>query len=130
MQFSSRRFADVIVAAPVGRIDHANAGAFEDALRPLLHEAGGIHQPLLLDFAGVEYISSIGLRVVMTTARQAGAQGSRVAVASLRPVVAEIFAISRFDRIFAVYPSLPDALAELSPSALAVFNVGKTRSAT
>lgn len=129
MQISSHRLADVIVVAPVGRLDHGNAAPFEQALLPLLHQSDVARPTLILDFAGVEYISSVGLRVLMTAAKQAGTQGSRVAVAGLQPLVAEIFAISRFDRILDVYPSLPDALARVSPSALALFNAGKTPSA-
>ncbi len=121
MQFSSCRFADVIVAAPVGRIDHPNAGLFEDALRPILEQSGISKEALVLDFSGVEYISSVGLRVLMAGAKQAHAQESTIAVASLQPVVAEIFAISRFNRILDVYPSVSDALAKLSAPALEVF---------
>ena len=33
------QFAEVLVAAPVGRIDHAAAGALEQALAPLLAQA-------------------------------------------------------------------------------------------
>jgi anti-anti-sigma factor len=130
MQFSSCRFADVVVAAPVGRIDHSNAAPFEEALRPLLDQSGGGKQALILDFAGVEYISSVGLRVLMTAAKQARADDSKLAIAGLQPVVAEIFAISRFDRIFSVYPSVPTALAQLSAPALAAFNAARGHPAT
>lgn len=121
MQFSTHRFADVVVAAPVGRIDHSNAGPFEDALRPALDQSGVSREAVVLDFSGVEYISSVGLRVLMAAAKQAHAQGSKVAVAGLQPIVAEIFAISRFDRVIDLYPSVPDALARLSPPALEAF---------
>ena len=125
MQFSSRRFTDLVLAAPVGRIDHPNAGSFEEALRPLLEQAGTSKEAVLLDFSGVEYISSIGLRVLMAAAKQAQAQGSKLAIADLQPIVAEIFAISRFNRIFDLYPSVPEALAKLSPPALEAFNATK-----
>jgi anti-sigma B factor antagonist len=130
MQFSSRRFADVIVAAPVGRIDHPNAGLFEDALRPVLEQSGISKEALVLDFSGVEYISSVGLRVLMAGAKQAHAQGSKIAVASLQPVVAEIFAISRFNRILDVYPSVSDALAKLSAPAFEAFKAMRGGSET
>ena len=125
MQFSSRRFTDVVVAAPVGRIDHAGAGPFEEALQPILEQSGISKEALVLDFSGVEYISSVGLRVLMAAAKQARAQDSKIAVASLQPIVAEIFAISRFNRILDLYPSLPDALARFSPSALEAYNATK-----
>ena len=130
MQFSSRRFADVVVASPVGRIDHANAVPFEEALLPLLAQSNIDKEALLLDFAGVEYISSVGLRVLMAAAKQARAHESSIAVASLQPIVAEIFGISRFDRILDLYPSVADALARLSAPALEAFNALKGHSAT
>ena len=42
-------------------------------------------------------------------------------VAALQPVVAEIFAISRFYRILTVTETLDDALALCSPAALALY---------
>lgn len=130
MQFSSCRFADVVVASPVGRIDHVNAGSFEEALLPLLGQSNIDRESLLLDFAGVEYISSVGLRVLMAAAQQARAHESKIAIASLQPIVAEIFGISRFDRILDIYPSVAGALAQLSAPALEAFNEAKGQPAT
>jgi anti-anti-sigma factor len=130
MQFSSRRFTDVVLAAPVGRIDHPSAGPFEEALRPLLEQAGISKETLVLDFSGVEYISSVGLRVLMAAAKQARAQQSKIAIAGLQPIVAEIFAISRFNRILELYPSVPEALAQFSPLALEAFNATKDSTGT
>jgi anti-sigma B factor antagonist len=130
MQFSSRRFADVVVASPVGRIDQLSAGPFEEALLPLLPQSSISKEALVLDFSGVEYISSVGLRVLMAAAKQARAYESKIAVASLQPIVAEIFGISRFDRILDVFPSVAGALAQLSAPALEAFNAVKNQSAT
>jgi anti-anti-sigma factor len=122
MQFSSRQFADVAVAAPVGRIDHTAAGQFEEALAPLLAQAEADKRGLVLDFEGVEYISSVGLRVLMIAAKRMRAHGATIGVATLQPVVAEIFAISRFDSILGVSASVRDAVAKLSASALAALD--------
>ena len=122
MQFSSRQFADVVVGSPVGRIDHAAAGQLEQALAPLLAQAEADKRGLVLDFAGVEYISSVGLRVLMIAAKQMRAHGARIGVATLQPVVAEIFAISRFDSILDVSASVRGAVEKLSASALAAFD--------
>ena len=90
---------DVVVVAPAGRIDHATAGELERVLMPLLPQSGSGRQGLILDFAGVDYISSVGLRVLMIAAKQTRTHGARIAVAALQPVVAEIFTISRFDSV-------------------------------
>ena len=65
--------------------------------------------PLLRDFAGVEYVSSVGLRVLMLTAKQVKAQNGRIAIAALTPLVSEVFQISRFDLIFSVFDTLDSA---------------------
>ena len=122
MEISSRQFVDVVVAAPVGRIDHYSAGRLETALIPLLEQSAINKRAVVLDFAGVEYISSVGLRVLMVAAKQMRAHDAKIAVAGLQPVVAEIFAISRFDRVLDVYPSVRNALEKLSAPALEAFN--------
>ena len=122
VQVSSRQFADVVVAAPVGRVDHTSAAQLEHALLPLAEQVGVEKRAVVLDFSGVEYISSVGLRVLMVVAKKMHAHESKIAVAALQPVVAEIFAISRFDRILGVFPSVRSALEQFSAPALAAFD--------
>jgi len=85
---------------------------------------------VVLDFSGVEYISSVGLRVLMVTAKQMRGQAATFAVAALQPVVAEIFAISRFDRVLVVHPDLRSALAQCSPAALLAWQAAETPTGT
>jgi len=122
MDIASRRYGDVVVAAPVGRIDHANADSLAAALAPLVESVDG--GSLLLDFSRVDYISSVGLRVLMMTAKQMKGHGARVVVAAPQPVVAEILAISRFDRVIEIAPSVRKALEWLSAPALAAYVAG------
>jgi anti-anti-sigma regulatory factor len=58
----------------------------------------------------------------MIAARQMRGRHARIAVVGLQPVVAEIFAISRFNAVLEVFPALRDALAALSPEALAAYD--------
>ena len=126
MQFSSHQFANVVVAVPAGRIDHAAAGLLEKSLLPLLEQSGTAQFAVVLDFAGVEYISSVGLRVLMIAAKAMRGHGRPIAIAALQPVVAEIFAISRFDKVLTVFPSVRAALETQSPTALAAFDRAST----
>ena len=91
MQFASQRLVDVFVAAPVGRIDHPNAERLQRALAPILDEAVRDGDALVIDFSHVEYISSMGLRVLLMAARQLRAANARIAVAALQPVVPRNF---------------------------------------
>src|SRR4051794_36240788 len=117
MKLSPRTYADALVVAPSGRLDHESCEAFRAGLQPHLDAALAAAQAVVLDLSGLEYVSSAGLRCFMLAAKQADAQGGRILVASPRPVVAEILQISRFNLVFRVLPSVREALAAVSPAA-------------
>ncbi len=122
MELASKRFADTVALFATGRIDHATAEPFKAALAPHLATCAAGRDCLVLDLGGVEYISSVGLRVLMLASKQAKAQGGSLAVTDLQPVVREIFEISRFNLVLEVFPTLREALAKLSPPALTAFD--------
>lgn len=122
VELSSRRLADVVVVAPVGQIDHPNAQRLQEALAPVLGEAASRKDALLFDFSGVEYISSMGLRMLMVAAKQMRAQNARIGIAALQPIVEEIFEIARFNHVLEVFPSVRAALQKLSEPALLAYD--------
>ena len=124
MKLDSRTYADTVVVAPEGRLDHDNCEAFRAGLQPHLAQAAANRQRIVLDLSGLGYISSAGLRCFMLSAKEARASGGRIVLAALRPVVAEIFQISRFDMVFEIFPSVREALHALSASAVAAFDRG------
>jgi anti-anti-sigma factor len=121
VELSSLRFADVVVVAPVGPIDHTQSTRLQPALAPLVEEAAKARSALVLELSGVGYISSMGLRVLMIAAKELRSQGARIAVAAMQPVVAEIFDIARFGHVVEVFPSVRDALQAISAPALAAY---------
>jgi len=125
MQCPTHAYADVLVAIANGRIDFAGAQVLEGALAPALAQDGPV-RGIVIDLAGVDYISSVGLRVLMVAAKAMRARKASIAVASLQPVVAEIFEISRFHHVVDVRGSVRDAIAAVSPEALAAYD-GKER---
>ena len=114
MELSERKTNNATVLAPAGRIDMATADQFRDRLIPLVTTAGESKGSVVLDFSEVDYISSAGLRVLMLAAKQAKAAGAGIAVASLQPLVNEIFQISRFDKVLPCHSGVTEALAALS----------------
>jgi anti-anti-sigma factor len=66
----------------------------------------------VLDFSGVDYIASVGLRALMVAARQAKAGGG-IGIAALQPMVREVFSIARFDLVIPCFDSLESAAREL-----------------
>ena len=126
LQIATRQVADAVIAMPVGRIDHRTAGEFEAALTPLVAAAAAAKGALVLDFSRIEYISSVGLRVLMIAAKKMREREAPLLVTALQSVVAEIFAISRFDRILTVTATLDDAMARCSSAALAQYRSAGT----
>lgn len=122
MKFTSRKLADVVVAAPAGEIDHPNAMKLQEALAPFADDAAAGRAPLVLDFSAVEYISSMGLRVLMMASRAMRTRDAAMAIAGLQPAVAEIFEIARFQHVVVIFPTVRDALASLSPAAAKAYD--------
>jgi anti-anti-sigma factor len=122
MELMPKRYADTVVLAPAGRIDHSTSEGFKTALAPHIVRCAAGQDRIILDLAGVEYISSVGLRVLMLASKQAKAQGGAIGVAALQPAVKEIFDITRFTMVLNVFPSVREALTRLSPPALSAFD--------
>jgi anti-sigma B factor antagonist/stage II sporulation protein AA (anti-sigma F factor antagonist) len=92
----------------------SNAEAFKDALSAELSKA---RRALIIDLAGVDYISSAGLRSLMIVFKAGKADGKAFAVAALQPLLLEIFTISRFNLVFPVFETVREAVAKLAPGA-------------
>ncbi|HEX3522801.1 MAG TPA: STAS domain-containing protein, partial [Stellaceae bacterium] len=91
MDIGERRQANILVFAPVGRIDNLTSTEFQERLFAAVSSSSA---DVVVDFSGVEYISSAGLRALMA-ATWLKPKERRLAVACLHTVVREIFAISR-----------------------------------
>ena len=79
MEIGERRYGDILVLRPVGRIDNLTSAEFQARL---LGAAASGTDDILVDLAEVDYISSAGLRALMVASR-AKPKEARLAVASL-----------------------------------------------
>lgn len=118
----AHRYGNALVLGVAGRLDQDNADAFRADLTPHIEKSARDGGAVVLDLAGLDYVSSAGLRCFMLASRQAKAQQGRILVAALQPMVAEIFAISHFHLVFEVFPTVRDALATASTEAVAAFD--------
>jgi len=122
MNVSSRRFGNAAVLRVEGRLDQDTCGGFTiDLMKSVDGAEGGA---VVLDLSRLEYVSSAGLRCFMLASREAKARRGRIFVAALQPMVAEIFAISHFNLVFQVFPTVREALAAVSAEAAAAFDKG------
>ena len=80
-----------------GRLDTASAPLLEGELK---HSIGGVEN-LIFDFAGIEYISSAGLRVLLQAQKVMNRQGTMV-VRNVNEMVSEVFEITGFADILTI----------------------------
>ena len=92
--------------APQGRLDALTVPRFEDGLREHLDQGAA---RLVVDFGDVTYISSSGLRALLTARRLARSQGGDVKLCRLSPRVHEIFEMVGFTQVFGIYNSVEAA---------------------
>lgn len=107
LDWTSEQRGGAAVLAPSGRIDESTADAFKDHLLSAI--AAG-PATAVVDLAGVDYMSSRGLRA-LTLAQRAG-QEHKTTIVLARPndTMREILAISRYDMVFRVADTIEDAI--------------------
>jgi anti-sigma B factor antagonist len=91
-----------------GRIDTSTAPELEQAIN---REIDNGNRKVLLNFSHVPYISSGGLRVLLTTAKKLKNHGDKFGLCCLMPEVLKILKLAGFTSIFSIYPSEGEALA-------------------
>lgn len=78
----------VFVVRLAGRLDSATSGDCEKKLDTLIK--GGAHT-LLLNLEKLDYISSMGLRVILSARKALAARKGSVALSHLQPQIAKVF---------------------------------------
>jgi anti-anti-sigma factor len=72
---------------------------------------------VLFDFSGTDYLSSAGMRLLLSSLRTITGSGGTVALSSLCRQVKYVFEISGFDKIFTIYETREKALKKLKKQA-------------
>jgi anti-sigma B factor antagonist len=107
--FDDVQYFDRVTILPVsGRVDSSSAPALEARLRELV-DAGKIQ--LVLDLKNVEYMSSAGLRAMVSTLKAVKRVNGDLVIANPSPRVEEVLRLAGLTSIFAVHPSLEAAVA-------------------
>ena len=92
MQINTNQDGAKLTLAPIGRVDTITAPELEAAVK-----TDGIEE-LVFDLAQVDYISSAGLRVLLSSQKRMA--GKTMKIANAKPAVREVFDITGFSDIF------------------------------
>lgn len=94
-----------------GRLDAASVDRMEVRLNAAAVAPG---RDLLVDLAGVEFIASMGIRMLVTAARSLKSKGARMVLFGAQPLVHEVLEHVAIDQIIPVAPDQDRALALLA----------------
>ena len=92
MQINKNQEGNKLTLAPIGRVDTITSPELEAAV-----VLDGVEE-LVFDLAQVDYISSAGLRVLLSAQKKMA--GKSMKIANSKPAVKEVFDITGFSDIF------------------------------
>ena len=87
-----------LTVALEGRLDTLTAPELEESLSSALE---GIKE-LVLDLSGLEYLSSAGLRVVLSTFKTVSAAEGKMTICNANEMVSKVFELTGFGSIIAI----------------------------
>jgi anti-sigma B factor antagonist len=90
-----------------GNLDTNSAPEGQQSLNKIIDDGGS---KLLVNLAGVDFVSSAGLRILLVTAKRLGSAGGDMRISNLNEVVDEVFEMSGFSTILDVYETESQAL--------------------
>jgi anti-anti-sigma factor len=91
-----------------GRIDAAASDELELVFMQHLEKGRRL---LILDMAGVDYVSSRGLRMLVTMWKRAHDAQGELVLSGLQPAVSEVMRLLGLDLVFTIFAALDDARA-------------------
>ena len=101
---------DTVVCKAGANLDFRTTEAFK-SLADRLVELGA--RNFIIDFSGTAVLDSAGLGSILTLHRRLQIRGGRILFASPSPAVRTVLGITKCDRVFGSYPSVPVALLAL-----------------
>lgn len=106
MEILVRTEEDIQIFKITGKLDSYTSGDLETQLLPAIENG---NYKIIIDFAGLDYISSAGLRTLLLAAKKIKPLGGKILLAELKEHVSEVFQIAGFTAIFPIYSSVSQA---------------------
>jgi anti-anti-sigma factor len=100
----------ILLAVLTGRLDLQGTLAIEN---PFTFNAASSDQHVLVDMSGIDFVASIGMRMLVKNAKAIDSRGFKMGLVSPQPLVAEAMLISAIDTIIPIYDDLESATADL-----------------
>ncbi|SEF55005.1 anti-anti-sigma regulatory factor, SpoIIAA [Caloramator fervidus] len=110
MQLVFDKKDDVLIVKMIGELDHHSAEEVRIKLDNKIDETG--LNKIIFDFAGVNFMDSSGIGVVIGRYKKVKEFNGKVALINLKPHVKKVFELGGLFKIIKEYDSLQKALVE------------------
>jgi anti-anti-sigma factor len=108
MDIKDRQVGDIVIVTLSGSIDALTAPKIAENISGLT-STGKIK--LIVDFSGVDYTSSAGLRVLLGAVKETRSQGGDLRLAAVQPDVLKVLKLSGFTNILKLFEDVDSAVA-------------------
>lgn len=100
MELTEKKTGDINILGLTGRLDAYSATEVEKKLDAVI---GTGCVKLVLNLEGLEYISSSGLRVLLSQLKKVRKQQGDIKLACMKPYIREVFDIAGFTQLFSIF---------------------------
>jgi anti-anti-sigma factor len=115
MEIQKERVGDVYVVTANGRLDGIYSTAFAKEVGELIVGTSlGTNPKILIDFAGIDFVTSAGIRAVLLLMKKAEASGVVFALCGVNEQVREVLDTAGLAPIIKIYPGRSEGLAALN----------------
>jgi anti-sigma B factor antagonist len=109
MEINVKSSGQATVVVVVGDIDSNSAPQAQEQILPLVQPAAKI----ILDMSGVEYMSSAGLRMLLSMYRQVSRQNGGIVLVGLAEEIKDTMSVTGFLNFFTIRDTVDEGLRAL-----------------
>ena len=98
MTINKTKDGEILILTLEGRLDTTTAGQLQETLIPEFDS----YKTIRLDFKGMEYVSSAGLRVVLQAEKTAKAKGGSMILCNVSADIMDVFEMTGFSDLLTI----------------------------
>ena len=109
MEIVQNQQNDTLILAIKGRLDTLSSGTLKNTLEGMINDN---QHRILMDFSDLSFISSSGLRVLLSTAKQIRTKKGKLVLCAMQDHIIEVFDIAGFLPLFTVCADQEEAMGK------------------
>ena len=110
MEIIEEKLDDIMIITITERLDTLSSVTLEDKLLDTINKN---QSKIIIDFSQLDFISSSGLRVLLTAGKQMKSVQGKLVLCSLKDHVKEVFDVAGFSMLFKMFSSREESIKEM-----------------